>query len=589
MDRKNYITHSLFFLVLLITFLVAWPALSGPLIFDDFTSLGPLLVTEIDSYNKIIFGNHSGVFGRSVSMASFAFNHWLSGELLSFDLKLSNIIIHLVNGLILYAILLILLKRYYIKSYATMALAVTALWLLNPVNLGTVFYVIQRMALLSCFFVLLGCFLYLKARLTETTGRRYGLYFLVFVCWGLAGFSKENGLLLPLFLLLIELCYFTKLIQKINKLNLKQISALSTFLIVFGLSIIFILTEFQWLDYSSREFTLSERLYTQPVAILDYVRHTFLPTRVISGVFFDDFFIKDSFWNFATLLSLLLIILMLMGSYLILSRGRLSQYRLIAFGLLFFLVAHSMESSIFPLEIYFLHRNYLPSVGACLVVVLVIWHLLETKVLYRIREILVAIYFVFLSFHSWQTAEIWSSSIKMTVNAFTQQPSSVRANLSMTQLLVDNGRYKESLQVNDQLLKLRPKMALRSFIQRFYIYCELGKSIPTEEYTSLSNHIYFQNYLELSTALANFLESYQKQQCTFIDLKRIALTLAVEVDSLIASERSNASLLWAVEYYIVEFFRVAGEESKAIKRLQKSYEGGNNKALIMMEEFNYLI
>ena len=44
------------------------------------------------------------------------------------------------------------------------------------------------------------------------------------------------------------------------------------------------------------------------------------------------------------------------------------RYPLLVFALLFYLVAHSMESTILPLEMVFEHRNYLPSVGVCLLV-----------------------------------------------------------------------------------------------------------------------------------------------------------------------------------------------------------------------------
>lgn len=40
-----------------------------------------------------------------------------------------------------------------------------------------------------------------------------------------------------------------------------------------------------------------------------------------------------------------------------------NKFRYLSFGLLYFLIGHSIESTIFPLEIYFNHRNYLPSIG----------------------------------------------------------------------------------------------------------------------------------------------------------------------------------------------------------------------------------
>ena len=89
--------------------------------------------------------------------------------------------------------------------------------------------------------------------------------------------------------------------------------------------------------------------------------------------------------------------------------------------------------------------------------------------------ILIACYFSFLTFQSWQTAHAWSSRTFMTINGYLQHPYSVRANLEMTQLLADQGNFQQSLQVNAQILELRPDAALRSYIQRFYLYCKVGE------------------------------------------------------------------------------------------------------------------
>ena len=35
----------------------------------------------------------------------------------------------------------------------------------------------------------------------------------------------------------------------------------------------------------------------------------------------------------------------------------------VAYGLLFYPIAHTIESTVWPLELYFEHRNYLPSIG----------------------------------------------------------------------------------------------------------------------------------------------------------------------------------------------------------------------------------
>ena len=41
---------------------------------------------------------------------------------------------------------------------------------------------------------------------------------------------------------------------------------------------------------------------------------------------------------------------------------------LLLFALLFYLVGHSIESSVWPLEMVYEHRNYLPSIGPCMLI-----------------------------------------------------------------------------------------------------------------------------------------------------------------------------------------------------------------------------
>ena len=277
MSSKSNVTHMLLLVVLSLTIITTIPGLSGPLVFDDSQSLAPLLSEKTDDYANIIFGDYSGPLGRSVSMASFVLNHWISGKIIPYELKVTNLILHLSNGVLLYILTTILLKMFYPKHYNYLALAVTALWLLNPVNISTTLYIVQRMALLSCFFVLLGCLVYTLARTNALRPKSLG-YGLVLACWTLAALSKENGLLLPIFILLIEACCFDFLLPKIkNSRTLKYtVPVLMLTLVLGGIAVI---KHAGLIDYSTREFTLSERLFTQAPVVMDYIHQTLLPSH----------------------------------------------------------------------------------------------------------------------------------------------------------------------------------------------------------------------------------------------------------------------------------------------------------------------
>ena len=64
---------------------------------------------------------------------------------------------------------------------------------------------------------------------------------------------------------------------------------------------------------------------------------------------------------------------------------------LIGYGILFFLAGHALESSIFPLEIYFEHRNYLPAVGLALALVSGLMQLERTMLQTPARLLLVGL------------------------------------------------------------------------------------------------------------------------------------------------------------------------------------------------------
>jgi len=289
--------HFAFILISLLTVAVIWPGLAGPLVLDDYRNLSALINSSQIDYKNFIFGNESGLLGRSVAMASFAFNYWLDGELVIFNLKLTNLLIHLINGTFLYSLLIILLRHNYdSRKCYSLALIISACWLLTPFNTGTVLYTIQRMALLETSFILLGCLSYVLARNIKVANsyKRSSLLLVTFLCWPLALLSKENGILLPLFIFVIELSFYDTIRSKFNDMKLKQLMFYLALIFVAG---ILLMTSLNWdgyLNYESRNFTLAERLYTQPVILLDYLSRTILPLTVDAGLYRDDYEMKST-------------------------------------------------------------------------------------------------------------------------------------------------------------------------------------------------------------------------------------------------------------------------------------------------------
>src|SRR4051812_24234330 len=90
---------------LALTLAMYWIGLSGPLVFDDIQNLTPLAEWSQGArgWTSVVFGNDSGLFGRPVAMATFLLNAlWLGPGIWGF--KLVNVLIHLANGVLVFAL-----------------------------------------------------------------------------------------------------------------------------------------------------------------------------------------------------------------------------------------------------------------------------------------------------------------------------------------------------------------------------------------------------------------------------------------------------------------------------------------------------
>lgn len=370
-------------LLIVIAALCAYqPGLSGPFVFDDFHNVvdnESLRINDLSPDGLLVAATStdSGPLGRPISLLSFALNYYFLGEG-AFSFKLINILIHALNGALLF---LLSLKLFSLHSperspkvILMAALFLSLAWVVHPLNLTNVLYVVQRMNSLAAFFTLAGLIFYVSGRLNMLSfdHANTGLVKIlcaVFVFTPLAALSKENGLLLIGYISLIELAFFKLKTEKFG-VWLKAFY----FLIVVG--VLFCVVGFFWdwhkYSYTSltnnnafalREFTLDERLMTEARVLWFYLQQILIPDISSLTLFHDGFQVSRSFLNpITTLFSVGGWILALIIALLCFYQKSPWAY----FGLLWFLIGHSMESSIFPLELVHEHRNYIPMIGIML-------------------------------------------------------------------------------------------------------------------------------------------------------------------------------------------------------------------------------
>ncbi|HEY8521767.1 MAG TPA: tetratricopeptide repeat protein, partial [Gammaproteobacteria bacterium] len=357
---------------------VYYPGLHGDFIFDDLPNItqnGRLQVDtlSIAGLRQAAFSADSGMLRRPVSMLSFWLNYYTTG-LDPFYFKVTNLAIHLLNGIALFWLTTLLLQAFATLRSAPIsdsdrpriALLVAAIWLVHPLNVTSVLYVVQRMASLSTTFVILGLICYIRGRMKLARGEA-GFPLILFglaVFGALATFTKENGALLPLFVAVIEVTLFRFAgVSAATRVKVKALVFAPIGLAAVAAGAL-LLTHDDWLanQYHGRAFTPSERLMTEARVLWLYLRWAILPKPSDFGLFHDDVQISRSLLEPGTTwLAIVGIAAVVIAAV----RYR-KEAPLFAFGVFWYLAGHVLESSVIALELVFEHRNYLPIFGPLL-------------------------------------------------------------------------------------------------------------------------------------------------------------------------------------------------------------------------------
>ena len=300
---------------------------------------------------------------RVFSYFTFALNYYFGGFNV-FGYHLVNFLIHIASGIFLYAFLLLTfnlpsLKEKYGSISYKVALFTSLIFIAHPIQTQSVTYIVQRMASMAGMFYLLSLVLYIKGRLS--TGWPRVFYFGGMVLSYLLGvFSKENVAILPLFVALYEFYFFQNL--DLSPRGKKILLALIAILLVLGI-FGFIIWGERYINviiegYAYRTFTMSERVLTQFRIVLYYVTLLLYPHPSRLNLDYD-FPLSKTILDPPTTLISILIVAGLIGYSIWTAKKR----PVISFCILWYFGNLVIESSIFPLEMVYEHRLYLPAVG----------------------------------------------------------------------------------------------------------------------------------------------------------------------------------------------------------------------------------
>lgn len=340
---------------------------------------------------------------RFIGYVSFALNYHFGGLDVT-GYHIVNLSIHVVNAILVYCLVILIFSTQYFNISGTsdrrpenqdmqisnhqspvpalIALFAALIFVAHPVQTQAVTYIVQRFTSLAAMFYLLSAVTYLMAKLARRQANRLASYLASLVSAILAMKTKEISFTLPFIIILTEFLFFHSAPKK------KFFFLLPVLLTVIIIPLSVIGTEIPLgellsdLSEKTRVQTGLSRwdyFMTEFRVIVTYIRLLFFPVNQNLDY---DYPTEYTFFSLPVVLSFLLLA-SLLGSalYLVYKSGHADKLaeerglhqspftihyeRLIAFGILWFFITVSVESSFIPIvDVIFEHRVYLPSVGA---------------------------------------------------------------------------------------------------------------------------------------------------------------------------------------------------------------------------------
>ena len=380
-------------LIVVLGFLIYARTLQAPFVLDDYGSIvNNPLITDLSYFldadsGKSFFG-YGGFLSRNFGYLTFALNYRLHGLDLA-GYHLANIAIHLGAALLVYRLVsLTFLTPHFLpgsepaplrKRAGFTALVVALIFVAHPLQTQAVTYLVQRLASLATLLYLLSLTCYVRGRLARYrpgsgVGAGWGWFAAALLSALLALKTKEISFTLPLAVLLYELLFFpgslSKRVRAAAVLTGALALACTAWFLASGKPLGAVLSQ---LDQAARLQTDMSRwdyLATQCRVIVTYLRLVILPV----GQRLDyDYPVSTSFLEPAVFLCAALLGSLLAAAFFCLWRSRSEKkarpdraalLRLAAFGIFWFFITLTVESSIIPIvDVIFEHRMYLPSVG----------------------------------------------------------------------------------------------------------------------------------------------------------------------------------------------------------------------------------
>ncbi|MFP4040155.1 MAG: tetratricopeptide repeat protein [Desulfosudaceae bacterium] len=489
-DRFSAVFHPLknTVLVLLILsaagYLLYAQIIPAPFIYDDINNIkqNPHIRLTSLSWSDLadIFQSRSA--NRPLANLTIALNYFFHRHQVG-GYHLVNLLIHILTAGLIYVLTRQTIGPGRRKEAAFIPLLTALLWLVNPVHIQSVTYTVQRMNSLAAMFCLLTLVCYIQARLIQQSRRNKAplkikfLFTISLLSFLAALASKEIAACLPLLVFLYEWYFFQKNDPDWLQQQIKWIAATAVLLAVIAL-IYLEAAPIQKIvsTYDKHDFTLLQRLLTEPRVVLYYLSLLLFPHPDRLALLYDFPRSTSPVHSADTLLALVALAALLLWA---LSATR--KQPLLSFAVIWFLVCLVIESSVIGLALVFEHRTYLPSVFLFIALVTLAVRLIKPEA--AACAVLVAAIIISGAW-TWQRNQAWGDRIGFWQDNAAKFPGQADVYNNWGQALLDSG--------DQDLARRKFHKALRIDPDDASALVNLGSILQKEGKTTVARRYYQQ-------------------------------------------------------------------------------------------------
>ena len=501
--------------ILILTYLVYTPALKNSITgWDDnnyITENKDIRQLNTDFIKKS-FAPHSGyVMGNyhPLTMISYALEY-KSGKLNPKTFHTTNVLLHLINGALVYLFIWLLSGRMLVSSITA------ALFLLHPMHVESVAWISERKDLLYCMFemaALSAYIVYIKKKKNIWLLLCFGLFLLAIL-------SKAMAVAMVALLPLLDYYFNRKLSSP--KAILEKIPFLITG-IIFGLIAIEAQKEFEAFVNEIRPIT--DRFLLAAFSFITYLWKSILPINL--STYYDYPPIGTYSWYFVFIL--LTIVLFALAFW---SIGKTKK---ILFGFLFFSFSIVLVLQFLPVggAILAERYTYIPYIGIFFLIAEGISYLNEKrntgqyKYLFPIAVTSMFLFFLFITVSTHSRCKVWKDTVSIWDDALLQNPSCVKAYGGRGNGYNDKQMYQQAIQDLNKAIELKTDYADAYYNRGLAYYFiakqnqDAGKSDDASRYYSLS----IQDNSEAIKYKPNLARAYYNRSGNYFILKQFDLAL----------------------------------------------------------------